>query len=381
MLDLNAVLIVAGGIGTRFNNPLPKQYFKYNNKTILENTLEKFIKHSLIDKIYVVVNPNDNFIDQLNLSPKVAILKCGGETRQISTFNGLKAIKNDNIKKILIHDACRPFITHNLITNIIKELDFNEGILPVLDINDALKQVDKNLLLENLNRDNYKLAQTPQGFIFNKIYSAHQNILDQNNHDDAGIALLNNIKIKTIQGETSNIKITIKEDIKMHDIEYRTGNGFDVHEFQTGDHIFLGGLKIPHDKGIKAHSDGDVVLHAIIDALLGALGENDIGYFFPPSDPKWKNADSKTLLIKTLEILGDKNFTISNIDVTIIGEEPKISPYRNEIRKCIANILNIEFERINVKAKTTEKLGFLGRKEGIACLATCNIKIFGKNYG
>ncbi|AZL15669.1 2-C-methyl-D-erythritol 2,4-cyclodiphosphate synthase [Rickettsiales endosymbiont of Stachyamoeba lipophora] len=373
-MSKNIVLIMAAGCGTRMNSNLPKQYIKVNEKTILEHTIAKFNNIKEIEHIIIVVAPEDRYIEQLNIdSNKVTIAKVGGKERGESVKNGLEFAKNFNPINILIHDAARPFVSTNVILQLIKELAVSEGVVPVQIINQSLKKWDTEHIIENKLRENYVIMQTPQCFKFAGIYDAYQNtqyFLD----DDVAIGINNNIKVKTIIGNMENIKITTTEDLGQFNYEYRVGNGFDVHQFGEGSYITLGGVEIPFSQGIIAHSDGDVILHAITDAILGSIGCGDIGVHFSPHDPQWKNASSDRFIKYALDLLTKNNAQLVNIDITMMAEQPKISTYREEILVSLSNILRLKSTRISLKATTTEKLGFLGRKEGIAALVTVMIK-------
>lgn len=361
-------LIVAGGSGTRFDNLKPKQY----NNSILRNTILAFKRNSRITDIQVVIREEDKelYIEEtknLELLP-VAI---GGATRGESVRNGLNQIYTISPDFVLVHDANRPYLTSKLIDAVVDELNSykNHGVIPVFPIVETVKRVNKDKI-ENIDRSNLFTMQTPQGFYFKQLHE-HYNFAKEYFTDESSF----DIPIKYIQGEKDNIKITFIEDLKM---DYFTGIGFDAHKFSDNkaddNFIILGGVKIPYKYRIEAHSDGDVLIHSIVDAFLGAMGEADIGKHFPPSDMKWKNANSRIFLEYCNELLKEKNGQINNIDVTIICEEPKISKYREEIRNNIAAILNIEPNRINIKGTTTEKMGFTGRGEGIAVQSVVSLK-------
>lgn len=371
----NIALILAGGSGTRFNKTKPKQYFKIAGKTILEHSVAKFA--NLVDEIFVVVANDDDHVKQLEFPKNTTILKCGSDTRKASTKNALNIIgKKSEDYNILIHDACRPFVSPKLIQTIISELSKHKAVIPVVSIKDSLKKIDNEYYIaENLNRELYKLSQTPQGFHLNPIIDAHNNVEADNHTDDAAIATEYGIETVTVEGDYRNIKITDQSDIMFMEYEYRTGLGVDIHEFCEGNHIFLGGIKIDTDYGVKAHSDGDVVLHSLCDAILGAIGEGDIGTLFPDSDNKWKNARSEIFIQHIFSMLQEKLAQIINVDITVMTEVPRIGTYRTDIKNNLAKLLQIPSSRISIKATTTEKLGFIGRKEGIACLSNIIIKL------
>ncbi len=382
---MNYAIIVAGGKGRRFSGNLKKQFFVFNGKTVLELTVEKFDKHESINKI-VVVLPKDEIRKYQHLKkifPKVASIVTGGETRFNSVLNGLKYIESDFNKydKVLIHDGVRPFVTAKLISRVLNELDFCGCVVPGIKLEDTVKKVDaENIVTATVNREKLFRIQTPQGFgkdvfaVFND-----KNIIKNASlfSDDASVYEFAGNSVKIVSGEKDNIKITTPEDLKFFTIEktggdlrQKAGFGFDVHRFSKNRKLILGGVEIPFEKGLAGHSDADVVIHAVIDALLGALGKGDIGEIFPDSDEKFKNIDSSLLLREIFDSFVKNSFEISNIDVTIVCEEPKLKSFKNSMKQNIANCLNIHPKSVNIKATTTEGLGFTGRKEGIAAYST-----------
>lgn len=367
-------LIVAGGYGSRFNNATPKQYVS----STLRRTIEKFMQ-SKTDLIQVVIRKEDQDLYNeetygLNLLPPVF----GGKTRGDSVKNGLDAIAQYQADIVLIHDANRPFLSSKLINDVIDNLvqSPNFGVVPVVEVPETVKRIQNNNA-QIVDRNDLFLVQTPQGFYFKdiwNIYKTEKKFLT----DESSLAELYNIPIIYIPGERKNIKITYQEDGEMNQ-EIRCGNGFDAHRFcpekSEGNSIILGGVNIPFLQKIEAHSDGDVLIHALVDALLGSIGEGDIGMCFPPSDMKWKNANSKIFLTHANNLLKNKNGRINNIDITVICEKPHLSNYRSQISSNLAEILEITEDRINIKATTTEKMGFTGRGEGIAVQAMVTITI------
>lgn len=388
----NIAIILAAGVGKRFAGSVPKQYNLIYNNPVIYYSLLTFLQHNLIHKVLPVINKEHedifvNILNQYKLSSNTKLLPYvfGGETRKDSVFNALKNIKeleNNNtantFNKVLIHDSARPFVSNKIITNVINSITKEQGCIPALKINDSLKKVDhNNYITDSLNRDNIVKAQTPQGFPFCELLNSYKNSSNCNVTDDAEIIAKSNLKIAIISGSLLNEKITTKENLQYLEkltssVEYRIGQGFDVHAFATKNNVdlYLGGIKIPNHKGLLGHSDADVVLHALVDAILGSLAKGDIGDYFPPSDDKWKGAPSSIFLVKAKELLEDSFATIANIDITILCETPKITSYKQLIINNIASILNIKPSIINIKATTTETLGFLGRKEGIAAMAT-----------
>ncbi len=362
-------LIVAGGFGSRFGGKIPKQY----TSSILDKTIRQFLK-SNIDQILVVIRPEDQELylqatQDMNLLPVVF----GGDTRGESVKNGLQAIAQYSPNLVLVHDANRPFVSVSLINEIISKLKENPtyGVVPVVAVPETVKRITK-VKAETVIRDDLFLVQTPQGFYFEQLLNTY-NKTDNFATDESSLMEGNVIYIP---GDRKNIKITYQEDLPM---DIRCGTGFDAHKFApkvaVDNKIILGGISIPFEKKLEAHSDGDVLIHALVDALLGAIGEGDIGMHFPPSDMKWKNADSKLFLIHANELLRAKNGSINNIDITVICEKPRLGVYREQIRSNLAKILDISEDRVNIKATTTEKMGFTGRGEGIAVQAMATISL------
>lgn len=380
-------LVVAAGRGQRFQEKgqknLPKQYHKIEGVPILRKTIEKFLSHPDIDAIQVVIHQDDldlyhDAINGLSLLPACY----GGETRQISVFNGLNALETHHPDYVLIHDAARPNPTEKLISELIDSLSTHKASCPVVSSTNSLKVVKKGKITQSLDRSTIWQAQTPQAFHYPLIYDLHYKQQDRAYSDD--ISLLNPYEhdIKAVEGDDENFKVTFASDIekmKMNaHIEYRTGFGFDVHAFskeKTDKKLIIGGIVVDHPYSLIGHSDADVVLHAITDALLGAVGQGDIGEHFPPSDPKWKGKDSSYFLEFACQKIQEKQGSICNIDVTIICEKPKISHYKEKMVEKISKLTKLESDRVNIKATTTEKLGFVGREEGIACQANTIIKV------
>ena len=376
-------LILSGGSGERFGNILPKQYLDIGTQTIIRHAVDVFYNHPKIDNIRVVIRPQDKNIYQ-NSFDDIDILEPvdGGETRQESVRFGLESLVELDPDIVLIHDGARPFPSHDLLTKTIETLQHMPAVIPVLGISDTLKKVDetRSFVKETIDRNNLFRAQTPQGFKFKSILKAHRRNSEQQFTDDAVIAEKEGLEIGTVAGEVENIKITTQEDyklvVKMHhqlNGTIHVGTGFDVHAFSEGDHLVLCGVKIPYKQSLKGHSDADVAIHAATDAILGAIGEDDIGKHFPSEDKKWKNTASTTFLQHAMFLVNKLNGRINNLDVTIICEKPKIGPYRKKMREELSKILALPITSVNVKATTTEKLGFTGREEGIAAQAIATV--------
>jgi len=371
----NLAIILSGGKGKRFDSLKPKQFFKIDNVTILERSVNKFIKSQLFNKVLIVSHKSlINKTKDLFKNKKLIIIE-GGLTRQKSVLNGLEAAKKFNPKFIFIHDSVRPFFSLNLLKLIFKNLKTNESVIPALDVNDSVRDLQLGKY-RDIPRDYLKLIQTPQGFCFKSIYKAHKNTQKSIHTDDSMILYELKNKIKIIDGERFNFKITKKEDLELGNLlfkginnmnEIRVGTGFDVHKFKKGKSLKLFGVKVPYNKSLEGHSDADVGFHAIVDALLGALGLGDIGNHFPPTEKKWKNKSSIFFMKYAKKILTNEKYKINNLDITLICEQPKVSKYQSLFTKSVANALLIDLKKVNIKGTTTEKLGFLGREEGIAC--------------
>ena len=356
----NYFIILASGQSKRFNSSKPKQFIKYKNKALFEHSLDKALKSKLFKKIIIVTNDKKQI--KKKYSKDVLIIK-GGLERSDSSLIGLKFIKKYKPNNVLIHDAARPNFTIKLLKNLINSLKKNKASIPVISSKDSIKYKVKNQLF-NLNRKNSYLTQTPQAFKFKDVYnlSIKQKSKIQ---DEATLFIENNLKLNFIKGEILNNKITFKEDL----ISPKTyfGIGFDIHRLVKNKKLYLGGIKIPYHSGLKGHSDGDVILHAIIDGLLGAMRKKDIGTFFPDNKNKFKNIRSPKMLKPIIEILNNNNFYINNLDINLICEQPKVSKYRTNIINSLSNLLNLDKDLINLKGKTVEKLGLIGNEKAIAC--------------
>ena len=375
-----AALIVAAGRGHRFGGEVPKQYYVFRGEPILRHTQKIFIENALVDSVITVIHAGDRALynlaaDGLELLPAVD----GGTTRQASVLNGLEALVFHEPDVVLIHDGCRPFVTDNLVSNVIDQLERYTGVVPGIPVADTLKRVENRRLEATVDRTGLWRVQTPQGFRFSAILEAHRRTAGMNLTDDAAVAECAGLDVVIIDGTEKNIKITMPEDLAMldHDLgsrmEYRTGQGFDVHRFEAGTHLQLCGISISHNYGLAGHSDADVGLHALTDALLGAAGSNDIGEYFPPSDPQWASAESSIFVSHAVKLIEAMNGQIVNVDITLICETPKIKPHREAMRAAIGEMLGLEINRVSVKATTTEMLGFTGRQEGIAAQAIATI--------
>ena len=356
----NYFVILAAGKGSRFSNKKPKQYHLYKNKELYEHSINKSISSKLFKKIILVVD-NPKKIKK-KFSEKIIIIK-GGKERSESSLISLKFLKKFKPNNILIHDAARPNFSISLIKKIIKELEEHSSVIPVVNPNDSIKYKLKNHLY-NLNRNKTFLTQTPQGFKFKKLYNL---ALKEKNkiNDEATLFINKDKKVKLIKGEFNNNKITYFEDIKISKTYF--GIGFDIHKLIKKKKLYLGGIKIPFHSGLKGHSDGDVILHAVIDSILGAMKKNDIGTYFPSNKKKFKNIRSPKMLKPILTNLNKENFSINNLDINLICERPKVSKYRNKIIDSISKLMDLRKDKINLKGKTVEKIGLIGKENAIAC--------------
>jgi 2-C-methyl-D-erythritol 4-phosphate cytidylyltransferase/2-C-methyl-D-erythritol 2,4-cyclodiphosphate synthase len=378
-----AVLIVAAGRGERAGGDVPKQYAPLLGKPILCWTVEAFARHPGVDVIQVVIGANDQALYAeatagLDLLPVLA----GGPTRQHSVMHGLEALAHRQPEFVLIHDAARPLISSHVIDDVIAALrNGSDGAIPLLAVADTLKRNDAGKWT-TVPRDGLHRAQTPQGFRFAKILRAHRHYATQDVTDDMALAELAGLHIATVPGEDINMKVTEAKDFALAEQhlrarlgESRTGLGYDVHRFTEGDHVWLCGVKIPHSHALEGHSDADAGLHALTDAILGAIGEGDIGQHFPPADERWRGAPSWKFLGHAASLVTAKGGAIAHCDVTIICERPKVGPHREAMRARIAQILKLDPSRVSVKATTTEGLGFEGRREGLAAQAVATVRL------
>lgn len=381
VVPLNAVIIVAAGRGIRTGFSKPKQYIKMQNGlSVLENTINIFRGIDCIDVIVPVICEADKELySELPIADnRITKPVIGGQCRAESVLNGLQALRDVSPKYVLIHDAARPYTTRFLIETIISSLQNTsvDGVVPSLGVTDTVHYLNNNRVEKTLDRESIIRAQTPQGFQYDKILTAYQSTKNlQNMTDDVSVALSAGLTVGYVTGEETNIKMTTKQDFETQERYVRVGNGFDVHKFssESARHVRLCGVDVEHTHALKGHSDADVGLHALTDALLGAVAEGDIGQHFPPSDPQWKGMDSRFFLKEAAKIIAQKGGLIVNVDVTLICERPKIAPHTLEMRSEIAKCLSIPVERVNVKATTTETLGFTGRQEGIASMATASV--------
>jgi len=371
-----AVLIVAAGKGERAGTALPKQFERLAGKPMLRRTVEAFSGLP----VTVVIGPGQEALAAealkgLALPPPVT----GGATRQESVRLGLEALAPDPPDFVLIHDAARPLVSRAVIARVAAALEKGaDGALPMVAASDTLRRRD-GAGWTLVPRDNLFRAQTPQGFVYGKIAGAHRDHAGHEATDDMALAERAGLAVEMVEGEERNIKVTRREDFALAEAllssgDVRSASGYDVHKFTAGDHIMLCGVRVAHDRGLEGHSDADVGLHAVTDALLGCIGEGDIGQHFPPTDERWRGAPSWKFLDHAAALVADKGGVINNVDVTLICERPKVGPHRAAMRARIAEILKLDPARVSVKATTTEGLGFTGRREGIAANAVATVR-------
>ncbi len=376
-------LVVAAGRGTRLGGPRPKQYLPLAGQPLLRYSLATLAAHPAIDHVRVVFNPDDRGLYEdaargLDLLPAVA----GGAARQDSVRLGLESLGEFAPQRVLIHDGARPFLDGATIERVLSALDSAAGAIPALPLRDTVKRGAEGQIVETLDRSALWRAQTPQGFHYQPILAAHRAAAGRDLSDDAAVAERAGLAVRLVEGNEENFKVTTAEDlaaaervIAARQLDIRTGQGFDVHAFGAGDHVWLCGVQVPHEQGLVGHSDADVGLHALTDALLGTLGAGDIGLHFPPSDPQWRGAASHRFLRHAADLVAAAGGSVAHVDVTLICERPKIGPHREAMVARIAEILALETRRVSVKATTTEKLGFTGRGEGIAAQAVATIRL------
>lgn len=371
----NAAIIVAAGRGTRAGGPVPKQWQSLAGRRVIDWTISAFVAAPGIDRIVLVLHPGD--MDQITPQPGLETV-AGGATRAQSVRNGLEALADQGVEHVLIHDVARACVTTSSINDILLSLNDNTACAPAVPVSDALWVGHGDVVSGTQDRSGLFRAQTPQAFRFDQILAAHRRF-EGDPADDVEVARAAGIAVTILPGDEDNLKITTPGDfaraekILRGQMDIRTGSGYDVHRFGPGDHVVLCGVTVAHDRSLQGHSDADVGMHALTDALYGAMAEGDIGQHFPPSDPQWKGAESDIFLRHAVGLVREKGFSISNVDVTLICEFPKIGPHATDMRAALSAIMDLEVGRISVKATTSERLGFTGRGEGIAAMATATL--------
>ena len=385
-----AALIVAAGRGVRAGGDLPKQYRVLAGEPVLTRTLRAFLDAAAVGRVLVMIGAEDDGlyesclkgVDDARLLPPVT----GGATRQDSVRFGLEALAAQAFAgTVLVHDAARPFVGAGLIHAAVEAARAVPGAIPVLAVTDTVKRVGPDgLVVGTLDRGELAAVQTPQAFRFDALLGAHRQAHAAglaHFTDDAAVLEWAGHAIATFPGETGNLKLTRPEDFAEAErrlapaLSVRVGTGYDVHAFTAGDHVWLGGVRIPHSHGIDAHSDGDVILHALTDAILGALADGDIGTHFPPSDPQWRGASSDRFLAHAVTRLRARGGRIDHLDISLVCEAPRVGPHREAIRARIAEIAGVSVDRVGLKATTSERMGFVGRREGLAALATATVRL------
>ncbi len=367
-----AAIIVAAGHGARAGGPIPKQWQPLAGRRVIDWTLARFQTHPRINRLVLVLHP-DNLPDWPQIPGVEAV--AGGATRSASVRNGLEHLAQSDVTHVLIHDVARPCTAPGTIDAVLDALEHYDAVAPALPVTDALWHGQAGRVTGTQDRAGLYRAQTPQGFDLAAILAAHRG------HpapaaDDVEIARAAGLDVVIVPGDETNLKITHPGDFARAEahlwgrMDIRIGNGYDVHRFGPGDHVMLCGVAVPHERGLQGHSDADVGLHALTDAIYGALAEGDIGRHFPPSDPQWKGSESHIFLRHAVALAAEKKFNISNLDLTLVCERPKIGPHAAAMQAVVAEITGLAPERISVKATTSERLGFTGREEGIAAIAT-----------
>jgi 2-C-methyl-D-erythritol 4-phosphate cytidylyltransferase/2-C-methyl-D-erythritol 2,4-cyclodiphosphate synthase len=390
-----AALIVAAGRGTRAGEGIPKQYRLLKGKPVLAHTLGSFLAHPRIERVVAVIHRDDRDLYEATLKALPAdllskLLPCayGGETRQGSVQHGLEALAASAPDIVLVHDGARPFASAGLIDRAMEAAERWSAAVPGISVTDTIKVIgERSEVISTPDRASLRAVQTPQSFRFPLLLDAHRQAAASNLHsftDDGALAEWAGQPVHVFEGEPGNIKLTHPADfqeaarrLKGSSMTYvtRLGTGFDVHAFGEGDHVWLGGIKVPHDRGVVAHSDGDVILHALTDAVLGALAEGDIGTHFPPSDPQWRGASSDRFLAYAVGLVRERGGLVDHLDTTLLCERPRLGPHREAMRQRIAEIAGLRVDQVSLKATTTEKLGFTGRSEGIAAQAAATIRL------
>ena len=390
MAQATVALIVAAGSGSRAGSGIPKQYQALHGKPVLAWSLDTFLSHPGIDAVLPVIAAGDApryaalGYDDLKLRSPVH----GGATRQDSVLAGLDALAGAPPRRVLIHDAARPFVSATLIDRVLAKLDNDVAVVPTLPVTSSLKRVDRARVVGTVLREGVHSVETPQGFHFDVLMAAERRASSQGRFatDDAALVEWMGTPVAVVPGDPANVKLTTADDIaaanrrlaiedalRLGDV--RVGTGIDVHAFGPGSQVILGGVALPHTHGLVGHSDADVVLHALTDAVLGALADGDIGVHFPPTDARWRGAASDRFLADAAARVRCRGGIIAHLDVNVLAEAPRIAPHRDEMRRRIAGICGISIDRVSVKAGTNEKLGFVGRGEGIAATATATIRL------
>ncbi|HZR88489.1 MAG TPA: bifunctional 2-C-methyl-D-erythritol 4-phosphate cytidylyltransferase/2-C-methyl-D-erythritol 2,4-cyclodiphosphate synthase [Bradyrhizobium sp.] len=391
--ERTAAILVAAGRGLRAGDGGPKQYRVIGGQTVIFRAMQPFCTHPQVSVVQPVLHPDDaRMFNAACAGLRHQPPANGGATRQASVHAGLEALVDEKPDIVLIHDAARPFVSAGVISRAIEAANRTGAAIPTIPVADTIKLIDADgNVAATPERARLRIAQTPQAFRYDIIIEAHRRAARQGRSDftdDAALAEWAGLTVATFEGDALNMKLTTPEDFLREEArlasllgDIRTGTGYDVHAFGDGDHVMICGVRVPHAKGFLAHSDGDVGLHALVDAILGALADGDIGSHFPPSDAKWKGASSDQFLKYAVERVTARGGRIANLEVTLICERPKIGPLRDTMRARIAEISGLDISRVAVKATTSERLGFTGREEGIAATASATIRLPWTNQG
>lgn len=393
MSERTIALLVAAGKSERMQADMPKPYLPVGHEALIKRTAMQFLTHPDIDGVRIVIRREHHpyyrkAIEGLTLFPPVI----GGDTRQESVRRGLESVAHRGPQRVLVHDVARPLTSHALISRVLDALEDHEAVIPALAVADTIKRVEDGRVGETIPRDGLYKIQTPQGFRYETLLAAHRKFAGKGLTDDAAVIEKAGGQVMTVEGEVDNFKVTTPTDMERMQtllslsMETRTGMGYDVHQLKKHDadtpvsqqDIKLCGVRIPFSHGLAGHSDADVGLHALVDAVLGAIGNGDIGMHFPPEDPRWQGADSERFLLHAYELVRQRGGEIVHLDVTLICEKPRVSQYRAQMIEHIAQLLKLDKNRVSVKATTTEKLGFCGRGEGIAAQAVATVRLPGR---
>lgn len=378
-------IVVAAGRGNRAGFGLAKQYVPLSGRPLIAWAIEPFCEHAGIEAVLPVIHADDRslFSAAVPDHPKLLPATIGGDTRQASVLLGLEAAERSGFDIVLVHDGARPFVTPQIIDRAI-DAGRSGAAVPAIPVTDSLINTRGSERLSTIAREDVKAVQTPQAFLYDALLRAHRLAASAGVSctDDGAVAAHAGLRVEVFEGDAGNMKLTTANDFETAEMriagtlgDVRIGNGFDVHAFGEGDHVMLCGVRVPHERGLIGHSDADVGLHALTDAILGALAEGDIGHHFPPSDPQWRGAASHIFLAEAVRRVKARGGIIANLDLTILGEAPKVGPWRDQMRETVGAIAGLGADRIGIKATTTEALGFIGRREGLAAQATATIRL------
>lgn len=369
-----AAIVVAAGQGLRAGQPLPKQFARWRGKAVVRHSVEALAAVGAAPIVVAIPEGAARIAEQALSGIEGIRLITGGATRQQSVRLALEALSRDNPAQVLIHDAARPALSRAVIARLLAALQDHAGAIPVLSVVDSLVHAEDVLMGQPARREALRRVQTPQAFAYPAILDAHRGWTGEPNAgDDAQVAQAAGIAVALVEGDEALHKLTFASDFAPEPPPVRIGTGYDVHRLAEGEELWLCGVRIEHSHGLAGHSDADVAIHAIVDALLGAIGAGDIGQHFPPSDPQWRGVSSDRFLLHAAALVAGAGYAVGNIDVTIICEAPKIGPHRDAMRARLAELLGVDIGSVSVKATTTERLGFTGRGEGIAAQAAASL--------